>query len=89
MITQNRTALNQLTAVLPDDGKVIMSSLLPVPSLYTLGEDEVLTNNQTHVKYRPNNVGFYQSINADAGAMKRAGTHCDYRLGQLYPRLPR
>ncbi|HFD7100360.1 TPA: maltose ABC transporter permease MalF, partial [Klebsiella oxytoca] len=34
--------------------------------LYTLGEDGVLTNNQTHVKYRPNNdVGFYQSINAD------------------------
>ena len=26
----------------------------------------VLTNNQTHVKYRPNNdVGFYQAINAD------------------------
>lgn len=27
VITQNRTALNQLTAVLPDDSKVIMSSL--------------------------------------------------------------
>lgn len=69
MITQNRTALNQLTAVLPDDSKVIMSSLRQFSGtqpLYTLGEDGVLTNNQTHVKYRPNNdVGFYQSINAD------------------------
>ncbi|MGT8930644.1 maltose ABC transporter permease MalF [Klebsiella pneumoniae] len=69
VITQNRTALNQLTAVLPDDSKVIMSSLRQFSGtqpLYTLGEDGVLTNNQTHVKYRPNNdVGFYQSINAD------------------------
>ncbi|MDU7335761.1 MAG: maltose ABC transporter permease MalF [Klebsiella pneumoniae] len=69
VITQNRTALNQLTAVLPDDSKVIMSSLRQFSGtqpLYTLGEDGVLTNNQTHVKYRLNNdVGFYQSINAD------------------------
>ncbi|MCP6536322.1 maltose ABC transporter permease MalF, partial [Klebsiella pneumoniae] len=27
IITQNRTALNQLTAILPDDSRVIMSSL--------------------------------------------------------------
>ena len=69
VITQNRTALNQLTAVLPDDSKVIMSSLRQFSGtqpLYTLGENGVLTNNQTHVKYRPNNdVGFYQAINAD------------------------
>ncbi|WP_115658991.1 maltose ABC transporter permease MalF [Klebsiella variicola] len=69
VITQNRTALNQLTAVLPDDSKVIMSSLRQFSGtqpLYTLSEDGVLTNNQTHVKYRPNNdVGFYQAINAD------------------------
>ena len=69
VITQNRTALNQLTAVLPDDSKVIMSSLRQFSGtqpLYTLSEDGELTNNQTHVKYRPNNdVGFYQAINAD------------------------
>ncbi len=61
MITQNRTALNQLTAVLPDDSKVIMSSLRQFSGtqpLYTSAKT-VLTNNQTHVKYRPNNdVGF-------------------------------
>ncbi|MDR8305980.1 maltose ABC transporter permease MalF, partial [Acinetobacter baumannii] len=44
VITQNRTALNQLTAVLPDDSKVIMSSLRQFSGtqpLYTLGEDGV------------------------------------------------
>ena len=66
VITQNRTALNQLTAVLPDDSKVIMRQFSGTQPLYTLSEDGVLTNNQTHVKYRPNNdVGFYQAINAD------------------------
>ncbi|WP_147007210.1 maltose ABC transporter permease MalF [Klebsiella pneumoniae] len=65
---EQKLALKE-TDVLPDDSKVIMSSLRQFSGtqpLYTLGEDGVLTNNQTHVKYRPNNdVGFYQSINAD------------------------
>ena len=69
IITQNRTALNQLTAILPDDSKVIMSSLRQFSGtqpLYTLANDGTLANNQSGVKYRPNNdVGFYQSINAD------------------------
>src|SRR5690606_39585888 len=34
--------------------------------LYTLADDGTLTNNQSGVKYRPNNdIGFYQSVNAD------------------------
>lgn len=34
--------------------------------LYTLADDGLLTNNQSGVKYRPNNdSGYYQSINAD------------------------
>lgn len=69
MITQNRTALNQLTAVLPDESKVIMSSLRQFSGtqpLYALASDGTLTNNQSGVKYRPNaEVGFYQAINAD------------------------
>ncbi len=39
VITQNRTALNQLTAVLPDDSKVIMRQFSGTQPLYTLGED--------------------------------------------------
>lgn len=69
IITQNRLALNQITAVLPDESKVIMSSLRQFSGtrpLYTLADDGLLTNNQSGVKYRPNNdSGYYQSINAD------------------------
>ncbi|EPA1257663.1 maltose ABC transporter permease MalF [Enterobacter bugandensis] len=69
IITQNRQALTQLTAVLPDDSKVTMSSLRQFSGtqpLYTLADDGTLTNNQSGVKYRPNNdIGFYQSVNAD------------------------
>ncbi|MDF3635728.1 maltose ABC transporter permease MalF, partial [Enterobacter cloacae] len=69
IITQNRQALTQLTAVLPDESKVIMSSLRQFSGtqpLYTLADDGTLTNNQSGVKYRPNNdIGFYQSVNAD------------------------
>ncbi|PLL43775.1 maltose ABC transporter permease MalF, partial [Klebsiella michiganensis] len=69
VITQNRTALNQLTAVLPDESKVIMSSLRQFSGtqpLYSLASDGTLTNNQSGVKYRPNaEVGFYQAMNAD------------------------
>ena len=53
----------------PDDSKVIMSSLRQFSDtqpLYTLADDGTLTNNQSGVKYRPNNdIGFYQSITAD------------------------
>ncbi len=69
VITQNRTALNQLTAVLPDGSNVVMSSLRQFSGttpLYALVEDGTLTNKQSGVKYRPNNTaGFYQQINAD------------------------
>ncbi|EFG1227720.1 maltose ABC transporter permease MalF [Escherichia albertii] len=69
VITQNRQALSDITAILPDGNKVIMSSLRQFSGtqpLYILGEDGTLTNNQSGVKYRPNNqIGFYQSITAD------------------------
>lgn len=69
IITQNRQALNQLTAILPDESKVIMSSLRQFSGtqpLYTLADDGTLTNNQSGVKYRANNdIGYYQAINAD------------------------
>ncbi len=48
---------------------MIMSSLRQFSGtrpLYTLADDGLLTNNQSGVKYRPNNdSGYYQSINAD------------------------
>lgn len=69
IITQNRQALTQLTAVLPDDSKVIMSSLRRFSGtqpLYTLADDGTLTNNQSGVKYRANNdIGYYQSLALD------------------------
>ncbi|WP_437891203.1 maltose ABC transporter permease MalF [Phytobacter sp. V91] len=69
-VTQNRAALNQLTAVLPDNSHVVMSSLRQFSGttpLYTLADDGTLTNNQSGVKYRPNNsLGFYQAVNADS-----------------------
>ncbi|EJX4184635.1 maltose ABC transporter permease MalF [Salmonella enterica] len=59
------------TDALPDESKVIMSSLRQFSGtrpLYTLADDGLLTNNQSGVKYRPNNdSGYYQSINADGG----------------------
>ncbi|ELQ6169177.1 maltose ABC transporter permease MalF [Cronobacter dublinensis] len=69
VITQNRQALTQLTAELPDASQLVMSSLRQFSGtrpLYTLADDGKLTNNQSGVKYRPNNdIGFYQAINAD------------------------
>nr|WP_318384251.1 maltose ABC transporter permease MalF [uncultured Enterobacter sp.] len=69
VITQNRQALNQLTAVLPDNSNVIMSSLRQFSGtrpLYTRADDGTLLNNQSGVKYRPNNdAGYYQALNAD------------------------
>jgi maltose/maltodextrin transport system permease protein len=68
-VTQNRAALNQLTAVLPDNSNVVMSSLRQFSGttpLYTLAQDGTLTNKQSGAKYRANNsLGFYQAINAD------------------------
>ncbi|EOU5046181.1 maltose ABC transporter permease MalF [Escherichia coli] len=62
-------ALSDITAILPDGNKVMMSSLRQFSGtqpLYTLDGDGTLTNNQSGVKYRPNNqIGFYQSITAD------------------------
>jgi len=70
VITQNRQALNQLVAQLPDGGELRMSSLRQFSGtspLYSLDKDgNTLTNNQTQVKYRPNaEIGFYQAVNAD------------------------
>lgn len=69
VITQNRQALSQLTADLPDNTGLVMSSLREFSgtrSLYTLGKENSLTNNQTGVIYRPNDkTGFYQTVNAD------------------------
>lgn len=69
VITQNRQALSDITAILPDGNKVMMSSLRQFSGtqpLYTLDGDGTLTNNQSGVKYRPNDqIGFYQSITAD------------------------
>ncbi len=62
VITQNRQALSDITAILPDGNKVMMSSLRQFSGtqpLYTLDGDGTLTNNQSGVKYRPNNqIGF-------------------------------
>ncbi|ADO50367.1 maltose ABC transporter permease MalF [[Enterobacter] lignolyticus] len=66
IITQNRQALNLLTAVLPDGSKVVMSSLRQFSGtrpLYTQAADGLLTNNQTGAKYRPNDdIGYYQAL---------------------------
>lgn len=69
-ITQNRQALNQLVAVLPDGSRLKMSSLRQFSGVhpkYSFGEDgKALTDNQTGTLYRPNtDTGFYQSVNAD------------------------
>lgn len=87
IITQNRRALNQLTAILPDESKVIMSSLRQFSGtqpLYTLADDGTLTNNQSGVKYRANNdIGYYQAINADGswGSENSVQLYRCHRLG--------
>lgn len=75
VITQNRQALSQLTAVLPDGNELHMSSLRQFSGtqpLYSLADDgKRLTNNQTHMQYLPNQeIGFYQAINADGSWAK-------------------
>ena len=69
VITQNRQALNNIVAVLPESGELRMSSLRQFAGtspLYTLEQDgETLKNNQTGTVYRPNtDIGFYQAVNA-------------------------
>ncbi|MDR3432449.1 MAG: maltose ABC transporter permease MalF [Rouxiella aceris] len=69
VITQNRLALGQLMAKLPDGEMLRMSSLHQFSGtqpLYQLNkENQQLTNAQTGVVYRPNKeTGFYQAINA-------------------------
>lgn len=75
VITQNRQALSDITAILPDGNKVMMSSLRQFSGtqpLYTLDGDGTLTNNQSGVKYRPNNqIGFTSPLPPTAtGVMK-------------------
>ena len=69
IITQNRQALTQITAELPDESQLVMSSLRQFSGtrpLYTLAKDGKLTNNQSGAVYAPNpDVGFYQAVNAD------------------------
>ncbi|WP_312982101.1 maltose ABC transporter permease MalF [Atlantibacter sp.] len=69
IITQNRQALTQITAELPDESQLVMSSLRQFSGtrpLYTLAKDGKLTNNQSGAVYAPNaDVGFYQALNAD------------------------
>lgn len=69
VITQNRQALNNIVAVLPQNSELRMSSLRQFAGtspLYSLEKDgETLKNNQTGTLYRPNtDIGFYQAVNA-------------------------
>lgn len=86
IITQNRR-INPLTAILPDESKVIMSSLRQFSGtqpLYTLADDGTLTNSQSGVKYRANNdIGYYQAINADGswGSENSVRLYRCHRLG--------
>ncbi|MTH47963.1 maltose ABC transporter permease MalF [Intestinirhabdus alba] len=71
VITQNRQALSQLTAVLPDKSNLVMSSLRQFSAtrpLYRLTDDGTLINGQSGVRYRANNdIGYFQSVTADGG----------------------
>lgn len=71
VITQNRLAIGQLSAKLPDGEILRMSSLRQFSGtqpLYKLAEDgKQLTNVQTGAIYRPNmESGFYQAVKLDA-----------------------
>ncbi|WP_256814179.1 MULTISPECIES: maltose ABC transporter permease MalF [unclassified Serratia (in: enterobacteria)] len=75
VITQNRQALSQLVALLPDGGELRMSSLRQFSGttpLYALDkESNTLTDQQTHTQYRPNpDIGFYQAVNAEGNWAK-------------------
>ena len=67
-ITQNRQKLGEITAVLPDGNKLIISSLRQfsrTQPLYTLAHDGVLTDNKSGIHYQANNqIGFYESIDS-------------------------
>ena len=69
VVTQNRLALGQLAARLPDGETLRMSSLRQFSGtqpLYKRADDgKQLTNAQTGTIYRPNmDTGFYQAVNA-------------------------
>lgn len=68
-ITQNRQALAQLTARLPDGTQLRMSSLRQFSGtqpLYRLGEDNSLTDKQTgKVWYANDDTGFWQTKDAN------------------------
>lgn len=69
IITQNRQALSQLTARLPDGRELVMSSLRQFSGtrpLYVLDAPGQLRNQQNGARYQANrDTGFYQQINAD------------------------
>jgi len=69
VVTQNRQALGQLTASLPDGSHVRMSSLRQFSGtqpLYKLAADGSLTNQQSGTTYWPNDeIGFYQAKDAN------------------------
>ena len=69
VITGNRQALSQISALLPDGRQLRMSSLRQFSGtqpLYQAGADDELTNQQSGVEYRANpQTGFYQAVKAD------------------------
>lgn len=70
IITQNRTALQAMTVVLPNGNELTMSSLRQFSeqkARYHYDEaTQVLTNNETGKQYRANNdIGFFQAIDAN------------------------
>jgi maltose/maltodextrin transport system permease protein len=73
VITQNRQALSQLVALLPDGGELRMSSLrqfsgttAAVQAGWTRTAIELTDATNRHTQYRPNpDTGFYQAVNAE------------------------
>ena len=69
VITQNRQALSQLKARLPDGSQLKMSSLRQFSGTqprYQLGEGDILTDKQTGEVWYPNDeTGFWQMKDAN------------------------
>lgn len=67
-ITQNRQALSQITARLPDGSQLRMSSLRQFAATqprYQVGDRQQLTDRETHQVWWPNHdTGFYQTKNS-------------------------